>query len=86
MKLNRIDSNDSYKAEGITCDQVVSFVTKDAQKHYPGKFRRIKYKDIKTGETFVFITNNFEIPATTVADLYKARWRIEIFFKWINKT
>lgn len=85
MKLRRIYSNKFEKGHGIICDQIVSFVTKDAQKSYPNKFRRIKYKDVKTGKTFVFITNNFEIPAITIADLYKARWRIEIFFKWIKQ-
>jgi hypothetical protein len=85
MKLRRVYSNKVDKKQGIICDQSVRFVTKDALKNYPDKFRRIKYKDIKTGESLAFITNNFEISAITIADLYKARWRIEIFFKWIKQ-
>jgi hypothetical protein len=52
---------------------------------YPEKIRRIKYRDKQTGKTYVFLTNNFELPALTIAMLYKYRWRIELFFKWIKQ-
>ena len=54
-------------------------------KDYPEKLRRVKYYDAKTDLTFVFLTNNFNLPALTVADLYRSRWQVELFFKWIKQ-
>ncbi len=54
-------------------------------KKYPEPLRRIRYLDPETGKRFVFLTNNFELPASMIAQLYKARWRIELFFKWIKQ-
>ena len=54
-------------------------------KDYPEKLRRIKYYDDETGKTFVFLTNNFDLDATEIALLYKYRWRIELFFKWLKQ-
>ena len=56
-----------------------------AAKKYPEKIRRIKYHDAETNKTFVFITNNFELSALEIALLYKYRWRVELFFKWIKQ-
>ena len=53
--------------------------------HYPQKLRRIKYYDAATGKTFVFLTNNFALPALTIAELYRCRWQVELFFKWIKQ-
>jgi IS4 transposase len=54
-------------------------------KHYPDKLRRIHYIDAETGKSFIFLTNNFELPAITIAMLYKSRWKVELFFKWIKQ-
>ena len=54
-------------------------------KHYPDKLRRIHYVDADTGKSLVFLTNNFELPALTIALLYKSRWKVELFFKWIKQ-
>ena len=56
-----------------------------AAKDYPDKLRRIKYHDADTDKTFVFLTNNFNLPAFTIADLYRCRWQVELFFKWIKQ-
>ena len=57
----------------------------DSATNYPQTLRRIKYHDENTGKTFNFLTNNFAIPAQTVADLYRYRWQVELFFKWIKQ-
>jgi len=56
-----------------------------SKKDYPETLRRIVYRDAETGKRFVFLTNNFALPALTVAQLYKARWQVELFFKWIKQ-
>jgi transposase len=83
--LRRIYSNAVNKSTGIRYDQIVvptGFYTK---KDYPEKLRRIKYFDIEKGRSFVFLTNQFLLPALTIAELYRYRWRVEIFFKWIKQ-
>lgn len=84
-KLRRLYSNKIDKDSGVICDQVVTFVTKKSGGKYPGKLRRIKYIDPETGKKLTFLTNNMELPAETIAKLYKARWRVELFFKWIKQ-
>lgn len=84
-QLRRLYSNRVDKKEGIIYDQVVTFVTKDARKSYPGKIRRIKYITPETGKILIFLTNHMDLPAVTIAKLYKARWRVELFFKWIKQ-
>jgi len=56
-----------------------------SRKDYPAKLRRIKYRDAETGKVFVFLTNNFSLPALTIARLYRHRWKVELFFKWIKQ-
>ena len=73
------------KSQGFRCDQSVLFTREKARKDYPQILRRIKYYDSKTGKTFNFLTNNFTIPAQTVAELYRYRWQVELFFKWIKQ-
>ena len=83
--LRRIYSNAVDKSTGVRYDQIVvptGFYTK---KDYPEKLRRIKYFDIEKGRSFVFLTNQFLLPALTIAELYRYRWRVEIFFKWIKQ-
>jgi len=69
----------------VKCDQGILFARDKARRDYPQLLRRIKYHDSTTGKTFNFLTNNFTIPANTVADLYRYRWQVELFFKWIKQ-
>lgn len=73
------------KTKGIKCDQIVKLTGYQAKKDYPEKLRRIKYYDANTKKTFVFLTNNFTKDAYQIAMLYKERWQIELFFKWIKQ-
>ena len=73
------------RSTGVTCDQTVALTGVTTAKDYPQPLRRIKYHDERTGKTFNFLTNNFAIPAQTVADLYRYRWQVELFFKWIKQ-
>lgn len=87
-KLKRIYSNpvtDEEKRDGIRCDQTVLLTGYKAKKDYPEKLRRIKYYDEETNQYYVFLTNDFSSDAMTIALLYKYRWQIELFFKWIKQ-
>jgi hypothetical protein len=70
---------------GVLADHTVTFKTKQQRDKYPEPMRRIKYFDQNTDKVLVFLTNSFDLPAKTVADIYKARWQIELFFKWIKQ-
>ena len=83
-KFIRLYSNPMDKTAGVKCDQIIRFVGYKTIKHYPDKLRRIKYFDAETGNTYVFLTNDFNTDAKIIADLYKHRWQIELFFKWIK--
>jgi hypothetical protein len=85
FRFKRLYSRRCDKLSGVMCDQVVKLTGFYAAKDYPQKLRRIKYYDKETDQTFEFITNNFEIAALQVALLYKYRWRVELFFKWIKQ-
>jgi len=85
FKFRRRYSHGVDKSTGVLCDQTVMLTTFYPAKAYPEPLRRIKYIDQQTGEKLVFLTNNFELPAVTIAQLYKARWQIELFFKWIKQ-
>jgi len=69
----------------VKCDQIVVLTGVTTASAYPQPLRRVKYYDENTGKTFNFLTNNFAIPAQTVADLYRYRWQVELFFKWIKQ-
>lgn len=73
------------KTTGLRCDQTIMLTGVNSKKDYPKTMRRIVYRDAKTGKRYVFLTNNFVLPALTIAQLYKARWQIELFFKWIKQ-
>jgi hypothetical protein len=85
MDFRRLYSHQAAKSKGIICDQTIILNGHYAAKHYPEKMRRIKFYDQETGKTLIFLTNNFHIQATEVAQLYKHRWKIELFFKWIKQ-
>ena len=69
----------------LRCDQTIILNNFYSHKDYTDKLRGIKYFDQETNTTYVYLTNNFTIPAQTIADLYKHRWQIELFFKWIKQ-
>ena len=83
--LRRLYSQNVDKNTGVRYDQIVLPTGFYAKKEYPEKLRRIKYFDAEKGRTFVFLTNQFTLPALTIAELYRYRWRVEIFFKWIKQ-
>jgi hypothetical protein len=81
----RVYSNKVDKSKGFKCDQVIILTGFYTSKKYPEKLRRIKYYDKSQDKTLVFITNNFIYDAEIIAQLYKERWKIELFFKWIKQ-
>ena len=85
MKCRRIYSAKVDKTTGVLYDQTIQLVNFYVSKQYPKKLRRVKYFDKETNKKFIFLTNNFEITALQVAQLYKYRWKIELFFKWIKQ-
>lgn len=85
MNYRRVRSLPSDRSNGVICDQLILLNNYYAAKDYPIKMRRIKFKDSETGKTLVFLTNNLELKATEIAQLYKHRWKIELFFKWIKQ-
>jgi hypothetical protein len=85
MDFRRLYSHKVDKSKGILCDQTIMLNGPNSAKHYPEKMRRIKFYDQETRRALVFLTNNFHIDAPEVAQLYKHRWKIELFFKWIKQ-
>lgn len=85
LKFKRLYSNKVDKSKGLRCDQTVKLTGYYQKKDYPETIRRVKFYDEENKKTFVFLTNNFEISAMAVALLYKNRWKIELFFKWIKQ-
>lgn len=85
LKFNRLESRKVDLSTGVRSDQIVWLQNVSSIKHYPDKLRRIHYVDADTGKSLVFLTNNFELPALTIAMLYKSRWKVELFFKWIKQ-
>ena len=83
--LRRVYSAPSDRAQGIICDQTVALSGFYSRKHYPHHLRRIRFKDPESEKTLIFLTNLFGPPPTTVCELYKARWQVELFFKWIKQ-
>ena len=73
------------KSTGLRCDQTIILTGVNTSKYYPMPLRRIRYYDAETDKSLTFITNNFALPALIIAQLYKARWQVELFFKWIKQ-
>ena len=85
MNFHRRYSAPTDRATGIVCDQTIALDGHYARQHYPERLRRIRFRDAETSKTLVFLTNNFDFPALTIAALYKNRWQVDLFFKWIKQ-
>ena len=85
MACRRIYSHAVDKSTGLRCDQTIALTGPKASKDYPPHLRRIKFYDAKHDKQLVFLTNNFNLPALTIAQLYRCRWQVELFFKWIKQ-
>lgn len=85
LKFRRVYSGPTDRSTGIMCDQTILLTGVNSAKHYPEKLRRVKYYDAENDRTLVFLTNNFDLPALTRAQLYRNRWQVELFFKWIKQ-
>ena len=85
MNAHRVYSMPTDRSAGIICDQRITLDGFYISKDYPEQLRRIRFKDPESGKTLVFLTNNTALPALTIAALYKSRWQVELFFKWIKQ-
>ncbi len=85
LKFDRQYSFQIDRTTGLICDQIGKLGIATSAQKYPDKLRRIKYRDPETGKTLVFLTNNLDLPSLTIAALYKQRWQVELFFKWIKQ-
>jgi IS4 transposase len=83
--LQRRYSHPVDKATGVRSDHTVILTAIDSAKAYPDALRRVSYLDVETRKRFKFLTNNFTLPAVTIAQIYKCRWQVELFFKWIKQ-
>jgi Transposase DDE domain/Domain of unknown function (DUF4372) len=83
--FKRLYSQPVDKSTGVRSDQIIMVTGFYALKDYPEKLRRIRYYDVETKKRFVYLTNNFTLPAIVIAKLYKCRWQVELFFKWIKQ-
>ena len=85
VSWKRLYSRKVDRRTGLRCDQTISLKHFYSKKRYPEKLRRIKYYDKETDRKYIYLTNNFELEAIKIAGLYKQRWQIELFFKWIKQ-
>jgi hypothetical protein len=85
LQFNRLESRPVDCSTGVRSDQIIWLRNPSTIPHYPDKLRRIHYVDAETGKSLVFLTNHFTLPALTIALLYKGRWKVELFFKWIKQ-
>lgn len=85
LSYRRRYSSPCDRSTGIVCDQTIVLTGKASRKHYPLPLRRIRYRDPESSKTFVFLTNDFALSALKIAGLYRNRWQVELFFKWIKQ-
>jgi hypothetical protein len=84
-KTRTVERRPVLASKGLTSDHTIEFTGVQTAKKCPVQLRRIGYRDPETGKHYVFLTNNFKLAAKTIADIYKARWQVELFFKWIKQ-
>src|ERR1035437_5784567 len=85
MDARRVYSTATERSSGVICDQLIAMNGYYVAKDYPEHLRRVRFKDPETGKNLIFLTNNTTLPTLTVAALYKNRWQVELFFKWIKQ-
>lgn len=85
LNAHRVYSMPTDRSTGVICDQLIALDGFYVTKEYPEKLRRIRFNDPESGKTLVFLTNNTTLPPLTIAALYKSRWQVELFFKWIKQ-
>lgn len=85
LKAQRRYSHPVDRSTGLICDQTIVLTGFYSHKGFETPLRRVRFKDPETGKTLIFLTNNFTLPALTIADLYRCRWQVELFFKWIKQ-
>ncbi len=85
IHLNRLESRPVDRTTGLRSDHIVWLTNPQSITHYPDRLRRVSYRDPEEGNILIFLTNNFDLPALKIAQLYKLRWRVELFFKWIKQ-
>lgn len=85
MNARRVYSSATDRASGVICDQRIALNGFYVRRDYPEHLRRVKFKDPASGKTLVFLTNNMTLPPLTIAALYKSRWQVELFFKWVKQ-
>jgi hypothetical protein len=85
FNFKRLYSHPVEKSSGLQCDQTIVVINYYAKKDYPEKLRRVRFFDAEKNKHLVFLTNNFSLPALIIAELYRCRWQVELFFKWIKQ-
>jgi hypothetical protein len=85
FRFRRLYSQKADKAKGVQADQIIELHGFYARKDYPDRLRRVRYYDAEKKKRLIFLTNNFILPATTIAELFRCRWKIELFFKWVKQ-
>ena len=85
FRFRRLYSQKADKAKGVQADQIIELHGYYARKAYPDRLRRVRYYDAEKKKRLIFLTNNFILPATTIAELFRCRWKIELFSKWIKQ-
>jgi hypothetical protein len=85
LQFRRVYSRPVDKATGLRCDQTIKLATPKSSHGFPDPLRRVKFYDAEHDKRLVFLTNHFDLPALTIAELYRSRWKVELFFKWIKQ-
>ena len=84
-RYRRLYSHKVDRSTGLICDQTIRLTGQNSIKDFPESLRRVKYRNTERNKTLTFITNNFSLPAMTICELYRSRWHVELFFKWVKQ-